>query len=86
MKIAKLYNQHQAFLEKRRVNRKKSNELIKENKKIKLEYLKVKEQLIKEVMKEMEGMTLYNICKLEFGKVDSRFHNIYLILTHKIKN
>lgn len=86
MKVKELFEQYQLLLNKRRDNRRASNDLIEENKKIKKETNKAKEKLIETIAREMNnGKTLYQICMENFGVVDNRFHNLYLIFVNKIK-
>lgn len=86
MKIKELFEEYQQLLDKRRENRRVSNELIVKNQQIKLETNKIKNKLVSTILKEMEdGKTLYQICMENFGIVDNRFHNLYLILINKIK-
>ena len=86
MKIKELFKKYQSLLDERRDNRRASNDLIIKNQTIKLKTNKLKDELVTTLVREMDkGRTLYQICMEEFGVVDNRFHNLYLILVNKIK-
>ncbi len=86
MSIKQLFEKYQSLLDERRDNRKSSNDLIIKNQEIKVKTNKLKDELVSTIAKEMEaGKTLYQICMDEFGVVDNRFHNLYLIFVNKIK-
>ena len=85
MKIKELFEKHQALLNQRRSNRTKANNLIALNKKIKQDSIKVRKQLIDEVVQQLKKKTLYEICIENFGKVDKQFYNLYQIINYEIK-
>jgi glucose-6-phosphate-specific signal transduction histidine kinase len=86
MKVKELFEQHQSLVDERRKNRRLSNKLIKKNKELKEKEELVKRELVDEIGKQMaDGKSLYQICQENFGQVDNRFHNLYIIFTKQMK-